>query len=90
MWGAPGRFESWERSGAEPTPQEIALWDERLYGQGYKPQQFGIEAQRSGVSPAPPIGVPIVNTYITPRKVWGGFELLVSNRPFPLGATWSY
>jgi hypothetical protein len=59
----------WERSGAEPTPQEVALWDERLYGLGYKPQQFGIEAQRSGVSPAPPIEVPIVNTDITPRRV---------------------
>jgi len=59
----------WERTGAEPTPQEVALWDERLYGLGYKPQQFGIEAQRSGVSPAPPIEVPIANTYITPRSV---------------------
>jgi hypothetical protein len=59
----------WERSGAEPTPQEVALWDERLYGLGYKPQHFGVEAQRSGVSPAPPIEVPIADTYKTPRGV---------------------
>jgi hypothetical protein len=62
------KIAKWERSGAEPAPQEIALWDERLYGQGYKPHHSGIEAQRSGVSPAPPIEVPIVNTYITPRS----------------------
>jgi len=59
----------WERSGAEPTPQEVAVWDERLYGLGYKPQHSGVEAQRSGVSPAPPIDVPIANTYKTPRGV---------------------
>jgi len=59
----------WERSGAEPTPQEVAVWDERLYGLGYKPQHSGVEAQRSGVSPAPPIEVPIASTYKTPRGV---------------------
>jgi hypothetical protein len=63
------KIAKWERSGAEPAPQEIALWDERLYGQGYKPHHSGTEAQRSGVSPAPPIEVPIANTYITPRAV---------------------
>jgi len=59
----------WERSGAEPTPQEVAVWDERLYGLGYKPQHSGVEAQRSGVSPTPPIEVPIASTYKTPRSV---------------------
>jgi len=58
----------WERSGAEPTPQEVAVWDERLYGLGYKPQHSGVEAQRSGVSPAPPIEVPIASTYKTPNN----------------------
>jgi len=61
----------WERSGAEPTPQEVAVWDERLYGLGYKPQHSGVEAQRSGVSPAPPIDVPIASTYKTPSGVGG-------------------
>lgn len=59
----------WERSGAEPTPQEVAVWDERLYGLGYKPQHSGVEAQRSGVSPTPPIEVPIASTYKTPKSV---------------------
>jgi hypothetical protein len=59
----------WERSGAEPTPQEVARWDERLYGLGYKPHHSGIEAQRSGVRPASPIEVPITNTNITPIGV---------------------
>ena len=59
----------WERSGAEPTPQEVALWDERLYGLGYKPQHSGVETQRSGVSPAPPIEVPITSTYKKPKSV---------------------
>lgn len=63
------KIATWERSGAEPTPQEVALWDERLYGLGYKPQHSGMEAQRSGVSPAPPIGGPIANTYKTPRGI---------------------
>lgn len=57
----------WERSGAEPTPQEVALWDERLYGLGYKPQHSEIEAQRPGVSPTPPIEVPITSTYKKPK-----------------------
>ncbi len=65
----------WERSGAEPTPQEVALWDERLYGLGYKPQHVGIQAQRSGVCPAPPIEVPIANTYIKPKSVGVSQEL---------------
>jgi hypothetical protein len=59
----------WERSGAEPVPHEVAVWDERLYGLGYKPQHFGIQAQRSGVSPAPPIEVPIANTNIKPKSI---------------------
>jgi len=59
----------WERSGAEPTPQEVADWVERLYGLGYKPQHSGVEAQRSGVSPAPPIEVPIPSTYKKPKSV---------------------
>lgn len=59
----------WERFGAEPTPQEVAVWDEHLYGLGYKPQHSGVEAQRSGVSPAPPIDVPIASIYKTPRGV---------------------
>lgn len=59
----------WERSGAEPTPQEVAVWVERLYGLGYKPQHFGVEAQRSGVSHAPPIEVPITSTYKKPKSV---------------------
>lgn len=59
----------WERSGAEPTPQEVTLWDERLYGLGYRPQHSGIEAQRSGVSPVPPIEVPITSTYKKPKSV---------------------
>ena len=62
------KIATWERSGAEPTPQEVALWDERLYGLGYRPQHSGIEAQRSGVSPVPPIEVPITVTYKTPRS----------------------
>jgi hypothetical protein len=63
------KIATWERSGAEPTPQEVALWDERLYGLGYKPQHSGIEAQRSGVSPVPPIEVPITSSYKTPKNV---------------------
>jgi len=59
----------WERSGAEPTPQEVAVWYESLYGLGYKPQHSGVAAQRSGVSPVPPIEVPIASTYKTPRAV---------------------
>jgi len=62
------KIATWERCGAEPTPQEVAVWDERLYGLGYKPQHSGVEAQRSGVSPAPPIEVPIASTYKTPNK----------------------
>jgi len=58
----------WERSGAEPTPQEVAVWDECLYGLGYKPQHSEIEAQRSGVSPTPPIEVPITSTYKKPKS----------------------
>lgn len=65
----PLKIATWERSGAEPTPQEVALWDERLYGLGYKPQHSGIEGQRSGVSPAPPIEVPITSTYKKPKSV---------------------
>lgn len=63
------KIATWERSGAEPTPQEVTLWDERLYGLGYKPQHSGIEAQRSGVSPAPPIEVPITSTYKKPKSI---------------------
>jgi hypothetical protein len=63
------KIATWERSGAEPTPQEVALWDERLYGLGYRPQHSGIEAQRSGVSPVPPIEGPITSTYKTPKSV---------------------
>lgn len=63
------KIATWERSGAEPTPQEVTLWDERLYGLGYKPQHSGIEAQRSGVSPALPIEVPITSTYKKPKSV---------------------
>jgi len=59
----------WERSGAEPTPQEVAVWYERLYGLGYKPQHSGVEAQRSGVSPTPPIEAPITSTYKKPKSV---------------------
>jgi len=62
------KIATWERCGAEPTPQEVAVWDERLYGRGYKPQHSGLEAQRSGVSPAPPIEVPIASTYKTPNN----------------------
>lgn len=61
------KIATWERSGAEPTPQEVAVWDERLYGLGYKPQHSEIEAQRSGVSPTPPIEVPITSTYKEPK-----------------------
>ena len=63
------KIATWERSGAEPTPQEVTLWDERLYGLGYRPQHSGIEAQRSGVSPVPPIEVPITSTYKKPKSV---------------------
>lgn len=63
------KIATWERSGAEPTPQEVTLWDERLYGLGCKPQHSGIEGQRSGVSPAPPIEVPITSTYKKPKSV---------------------
>jgi hypothetical protein len=63
------KIATWERGGAEPTPQEVALWDERLYGQGCKPQRSGIERQRSGVNPTPPIEGPITSTYKTPRSL---------------------
>jgi hypothetical protein len=65
------KIATWERSGAEPTPQEVTLWDERLYGLGYRPQHSGIEAQRSGVSPVPPIEVPITSTYKKPKSQGG-------------------
>jgi hypothetical protein len=63
------KIATWERGGAEPTPQEVALWDERLYSLGCRPQRSGIEAQRSGVSHTPPIEVPITSTYKTPKNV---------------------
>jgi hypothetical protein len=63
------KIATWERGGAEPTPQDVALWDERLYGLGCRPQRSGIEAQRSGVSHTPPIEVPITSTYKTPKNV---------------------
>jgi hypothetical protein len=62
------KIATWERGGAQPTPQEVALWDARLYGHGCKPQRFGIERQRSGVNPTPPIEGPITSTYKRPRS----------------------
>jgi hypothetical protein len=63
------KIATWERGGAEPTPQEVALWDERLYGRGCKPQRSGIDRQRSVVSHTPPIEGPITGTYKTPKNV---------------------
>jgi len=63
------KIATWERGGAEPTPQDVALWDERLYGLGCRPQRSGIERERSGVNPTPPIEGPITSTYKTPKSV---------------------
>ncbi len=64
----PSLVATWKLGGADPTPQEVALWDELLYGRGCKPQRSGIEAQRSGVNPTPPIEGPITSTYKRPRS----------------------
>lgn len=66
--GLPSLIATWKRGGAEPTPQEVALWDERLYGRGCRPQRFGIERQQSEVSPTPPIEGPITDTYKRPKS----------------------
>lgn len=68
------KIATWERGGAEPTPQGVALWDERLFGLGCKPQRSGIERQRSGVNPTPPIEGPITSTYKEPKGVGGSIK----------------
>jgi len=58
----------WESPEIEDVESRRAVWDERLFSRGFRPQHSGAGHVDSGLEPRPPIHVPIARTYKKPIR----------------------